>query len=312
MKAMVMQAFGGPEVLQMEDVPVPEIGAGELLVEVKAAGINPIDYVARSVGGPLRDSLEKSLPAILGWDIAGTVSKSNSDLFQIGDKVFTLSRFPQITGAYAEFAAVPADQAVLMPASLSFEEAAAVPLAALTAWQSLVETADIQAGQRVLIHAAAGGVGHFAVQIAKYKGAYVIATASAHNAEFLESLGVDEVIDYTAQDVGAEVSDIDIVLHALLPDLRESASCPCLKPAGLLLSFLGPVPAEEAAKYNARAAQIGVRPDAAQLAEIGKLIEDGVVKITLDCTYSLEQVGEAHTQLAGRHTRGKIVVTIPE
>ncbi len=312
MKAMVMHAFGGPEVLQLEDVPIPEISAGEILVEVKAAGINPIDYVARSVGGPFRDALEKSFPAILGWDIAGTVSKSNSNLFQTGDKVFTLSRFPQITGGYAEFAAVPADQAVLMPGSLSFEEAAAVPLAALTAWQALVEMADIQAGQRVLIHAAAGGVGHFAVQIAKFKGAYVIATASAHNVEFLESLGVDEVIDYTAQDVGAEFSDIDIVLHALPPDLRGSASWPCLKPGGLLLSLLGPVPDEEAAKYNARAAQIGVRPDATQLTEIGKLIADGIIKVTLDRTYPLEQVGEAHTQLAGRHTRGKVVLTIPE
>ncbi|NQV55966.1 MAG: NADP-dependent oxidoreductase [Rhodospirillales bacterium] len=310
MKAIIMAEFGDVDVLTMEDVPKPEIGDGEILVEVKAIGINPIDYVARSVGGPLRGNLEKSLPVILGWDVAGIVSETNSDQFKIGDKVFALSRFPQIAGGYAEFASVPADQVALMPSNISFEEAAAVPLAALTAWQALVEAADLQSGQRVLIHAAAGGVGHFAVQIAKTLGAHVIGTASARNFDFLKSIGVDEAVDYTAQDVAEVVSDVDVVLHALPPDLREAVSWPCLKTGGILVSLLGPVPEEEAAKHNARGAQIGVRPDGAQLAEIGGLIGSGAIKITIDKTYPLAEIGAAHTQLASRHTRGKIVLTV--
>ncbi len=310
MKAMVMREFGGPEVLLAEDVPTPEIADGEILVDVKAVGLNPIDYVARANGGPMRKSLEQSLPAILGWDIAGTVLETKSDQFQADDRVFALSKFPKITGGYAEFAAVPADEAVIIPANLSFEEAAAVPLAALTAWQALVQTADIQAGQRVLIHAAAGGVGHFAVQIAKHKGAYVIGTASAQKADFLSGLGIDEVVDYSTQDVAEVVSDVDIVLHALPPDFRESVSWPCLKEGGLLLSLLGPVPEEETTKYKTRAAQIGVRPDQAQLKEIAGLLEDGTFKVTLDKTYPLAEVGAAHSQIAERHTRGKVVLTV--
>tara|TARA_B100000315_G_scaffold251951_1_gene287722 strand:- start:11038 stop:11970 length:933 start_codon:yes stop_codon:yes gene_type:complete len=310
MKAMVMHEFGGPEVLLAEDVPTPEIADGEILVNVKAAGVNPIDYVARSVGGPLRDMLEKSLPVILGWDVAGTVSETKSDRFQTGDKVFALSRFPQIASGYAEFAAVAADEAVLIPRNLSFEEAGAVPLAALTAWQSLIGTANLQSGQRVLIHAAAGGVGHFAVQIAKHKGAYVIGSASTQNFDFVKGLGADEVVDYNERPVGEQVSDVDVVLHALPPELRESASWPCLKPGGLLISLKGPVPEDEAEKNNARGAGMGVRPDAGQLAEIAGLLEDGTFKVTLDKTYPLEEVGEVHAQLATGHTRGKIVLTI--
>lgn len=310
MKAMVMHEFGDVNVLKLEHVPLPKISEDEILVQVKSVGLNPIDYVARSVGGPFRTVLEASMPVILGWDIAGIVSESTSEKFSVGDKVFALSRFPEVTGGYAEFAAVPADQAVQMPSNISFEEAAAVPLAALTAWQALVETANIQHGQKVLIHAAAGGVGHFAVQFAKVKGAYVFATASEKNRSFLKELGADVVVDYSTVDVGAEVSDMDIVLHSLLPDLRKSVSWPCLKPGGVLLSLLGPVPDTEAKKYNARGVQIGVRPDGIQLAEIGELIEKGVVKITLDKVYSLEDVGAAHTQLASRHVRGKVVLTL--
>jgi NADPH:quinone reductase-like Zn-dependent oxidoreductase len=232
MKAMVMHEFGDVNVLKLENVPLPKISEDEILVQVKSVGLNPIDYVARSVGGPFRTVLEASMPVILGWDIAGIVSESTSEKFSVGDKVFALSRFPEVTGGYADFAAVPADQAVQMPSNISFEEAAAVPLAALTAWQALVETANIQHGQKVLIHAAAGGVGHFAVQFAKVKGAYVFATASEKNRSFLKELGADVVVDYSTVDVGAEVSGMDIVLHSLLPDLRKSVSWPCLKPGG--------------------------------------------------------------------------------
>jgi NADPH:quinone reductase-like Zn-dependent oxidoreductase len=238
------------------------------------------------------------------------VSESHSDKFSSGDKIFALSRFPQITGGYAEFASVPAGQAVIIPPNISFEEAAAVPLAALTAWQALVQTADVQPGSKVLIHAAAGGVGHFAVQFAKLRGAFVVATASEYNRDFLMDLGVNEVVDYTSKNIAEEVSDIDIVLHALPPDLREKVSWPCLKSGGLLLSLSGPVPDEEAVKYNARGTQIAVRPDGTQLAEIGSLITDGKLRIVLDRTYSLEEVGSAHSQLLTRHTRGKIVLKL--
>jgi NADPH:quinone reductase-like Zn-dependent oxidoreductase len=310
MRAIVMEGFGGVDVLKLADVPVPEISDGEMLVEVKAVGINPIDYVARAVGGPLRDMLEKSLPVILGWDIAGIVSASKSEKFKAGDRVFALSRFPQIAGGYAEFAAVSADEAVLIPKKLNFEQAAAVPLAALTAWQSLIDTADLQAGQRVLIHAAAGGVGHFAVQIAKHLGAYVIGSASANNFDFVKSLGADEVVDYNEYPVGEQVSDVDVVLHALPPELRESASWPCVKEGGIVVSLKGPIPEEEAAQYKARGAGMGVKANAEQLGKIAGLLDDGTFKLTLDHTFPFDKVAKAHLQLAEGHTRGKIVIVI--
>jgi NADPH:quinone reductase-like Zn-dependent oxidoreductase len=310
MRAIVVEDFGGVEVFKLTDVPVPDISDGEMLVEVKAVGINPIDCVARAVGGPLRDLLEKSLPTILGWDIAGIVTASKSENFKAGDRVFALSRFPQIAGGYAEFAGISANEAVIIPGNLNFEEAAAVPLAALTAWQSLIDTANLQAGQRVLIHAAAGGVGHFAVQIAKRIGAYVIGSASASNFEFVKGLGADEVVDYNDRPVGEQVSDVDVILHALTPELRVSASWPCLKPGGILVSLKGPVPEEEAEKYNARGAGMGVKPNADQLAAIAAQLDDGTFKLTIDHTFPFDKVAEAHLQLEKGHTRGKIIIVI--
>ena len=310
MKAIVMRQFGGTDVLKLEDAPKPEIHDGEILVAVKACGVNPIDIAARSSGGPIRNIIEPSLPVILGWDIAGTVEETNSDNFQFGDRVFALSRFPQIAGGYAEFAAVPANEAVIIPDKLSFEEAAAVPLAALTAWQALVDTAELKAGQRILIHAAAGGVGHFAVQIAKHLGAYIICSASPSSFKFLKNLGADEVVDYNLRPIGEQVSDVDIVLHSLLPDLRESASWSCLKENGLLISLKGPVPEDEAARFKARGAGMGVRPNAEQLKTIASLLQDGTFSVTLDRVYPLKDVSAAHSQIETGHTRGKIVLSI--
>lgn len=287
MKAIVMYQFGGTDVLSLQDLPKPEIQDGEILVNVKAVGINPIDIAARSSGGPIKTVIETSLPVILGWDIAGTVAETNSDSFKPGDRVFALSKFPQIAGGYAEFAAVPASEAVIIPDRLSFEEAAAVPLAALTAWQSLVDTADLKANQRILIHAAAGGVGHFAVQIAKHLGAYVIGSASPGNFEFLKNLGADEVVDYNVRPIGEQISNVDFVLHSLLPNLRESESWPCLKENGLLVSLKGPVPEDEAARFKARGAGMGVRPNADQLGTIAGLLQDGTFSVTLDESYPL-------------------------
>lgn len=310
MRAVVINDFGDAGAFTVEDVPRPKIIDGELLVEVKAVGINPIDYVARSVGGPIRDKMEGNFPVILGWDIAGIVTESKSSAFNVGDKIFALSRFPELADGYAEIVSVPADQAVIAPVSLSFEEAAAVPLAALTAWQALVETANVQAGQRVLIQAAAGGVGHFAVQIAKLKGAYVIGSSSSANVDYLISIGVDETVDYTAKAVGEQISEVDVVLHALPPDIRESASWPCLKSGGLMISLTGPAPEEESSKYDATCIPVFVRPNSEQLAQIGKLIDDGAIKVALSKIYSLEEVGQAHRQLESRHTNGKVVIKI--
>jgi NADPH:quinone reductase-like Zn-dependent oxidoreductase len=314
MRAMVMEEFGSADVLKLQDVQSPEIADGEILVEAKAIGVNPIDYVARTVGGPLRPIVEAALsnqtPVILGWDIAGIVTESKSSAFNPGDKVFALARFPALTGGYAEFVAIPANEAVLIPGNLNFEEAAAVPLAALTAWQSLVETAGIKPGMRVLIHAAAGGVGHFAVQFVKLKGAKVICSASAHNFDFLKELGADEIVDYNERNVGEIVSDVDVVLHALPPEMRGDVSWPCLKAGGLLISLKGPVPEEESESHNAKGIGIGVRPEKAQLTEIAGLLETGAVKVLVSKTFALEDVGAAHKQLETGHTRGKIVLTV--
>lgn len=310
MRAMTMREFGDPGVLEAAEVSGPVAADGELLVEVRAVGINPIDCTARRVGGPLKEIVTEAMPAILGWDIAGVVVGSRSEAFAAGDRIHALSRFPQLAGGYAELASVPANEAVAIPANLSFEEAAAVPLAALTAWQALVDNAQVREGQRVLVHAAAGGVGHLAVQIAKLRGAHVIATASPANFDYLAGLGADECVDYNAGPVGEQVSDMDLVLHALEPARMASESLPCLKPGGLLLSLRGPAPEDVLSRFDAACVPVFVRPNGPQLAEIGGLLEREEIKVTVSRTFDLENVEAAHRQIETSHTRGKVVLTV--
>lgn len=309
MKAVRLHEYGGPELLKLEDVPRPGLGDNELLVRVHAVGINPIDCKTRAGEGASRRWGEGALPVILGWDISGVVAESNSEAFRPGDEVFSMVRFREIGNAYAEYLSAPAEDFVLKPTSIDHLHAAATPLAALTAWQGITEIADVQPGQRVLVQAAAGGVGHFALQFAKSRGATVIGTASGRNEDTVRALGADDFVDYTSADIEDAVAPVDAVIHTIHAEHR-SDSWRIIKPGGVLVSTTGPVPDEEAQAHGARAGQVMVRRDAGHLTEIAKLIDAGAVKPQIDTVYPLEKAAEAHRHVETGHTRGKVVLEV--
>jgi len=307
MKAIRIHEAGGPEVLKLEELPRPAPKAGEVLVKVHAAGVNPVDWKVRQNAGK---GFGPPLPQIPGFDIAGVVAEVGADVkgFTAGDKVFGYLSL-QRGGAYAEYAIALEGELALMPANVSFSEAAAVPLAALTAWQALVDTAKLSEGQAVLVHAAAGGVGHFAVQIAKGLGAHVLATASAKNHEFLKGLGADEVIDYTAERFEDKAQGVDVVLDAVGGD-TQARSLGALAPGGILVSIVGAPPKAELERLGVRGVGILVRPDGEQLAEIAKWIESGTLRAEVGAVFPLAEAAKAHELSQGGHARGKIVLQI--
>src|ERR1700675_681882 len=276
MKAIRIHNYGGPEVLQYEDAPRPEPQAGEVLVRVHAAGVNPIDWKVRE--GHMKDFWPHKFPLILGWDVSGTVEEvgpgpAAAGRFKIGDEVYSLPD-PTRNGAYADYIVVREPELARKPNSLHHIRAAAIPLAALTAWQSLFDTAQLQPGQRVLIHAGSGGVGHLAVQLAKWKGAYVFATASTKNQDLLRELGVDEPIVYTQQRFEDIARKIDVVLDTLGDETQER-SWSVLKKGGNLVSLVQPPSEEKAKELGVRTAFVASHPSGAQLVEIAKLIDSG-------------------------------------
>ncbi|RYY09649.1 MAG: NADP-dependent oxidoreductase, partial [Cytophagaceae bacterium] len=300
MKAVRIHAFGCPEVLQVEDIARPVPAPDEILVQVHASGVNPADWVVREGGNDfLRPLLH--LPLTLGWDAAGTVAEVGSAVtaFRPGDAVYGVPNFPG-DGSYAEYCAAKASQFASKPTSLSFTEAAAVPLAGLTAWTALFEHGKLRPGQRILIKGASGGVGSFAVQFAKAKGAYVIGTASAGNLAHLWQLGADEVLDYRSQPVEELVHDVDVVFDA--SPLRDSAdrlkSVSILKPGGALVSVNIDFPFTEdvlaaLAQKQARGELVAVQSRQDWLAEIAQLIDAGQVKVVISQVFPLEQVAAA-------------------
>src|SRR5689334_9151150 len=273
MKAIRIHNYGGQEVLKYEDAPRPKQQAGEVLIHVHAAGVNPIDWKVRE--GHMKDIWPHTFPLILGWDSSGVVEELGRDVsrFKIGDDVYSLPD-PTRDGAYADYIVVRESDLALKPKSLHHIRAAVVPLATLTAWQSLFNTAQLQPGQRVLIHAGSGGVGHFAVQLAKWKGAYVFATASTKNQDLLRKLGVDEPIDYTQQRFENVARNIDAVLDTIGGETQER-SWQVLKKGGALLSVVQPPSAEKAKELGVRAAFVASHPNGEQLAEITKIIDSG-------------------------------------
>jgi len=271
MKAVSIYSYGGPEVLVYEDAPRPHPDVGEVLVRVHAAGINPVDWKIRE--GHLKEMLHHTFPLVLGWDLSGVVEALGSGItrLKVGDEVFSR---PDITrdGAYAEFIVIKESEVALKPKSVDHLHAAVMPLAGLTAWQTLFDAAGLSAGQRVLIHAAAGGVGHIAVQLAKWKGAHVVGTAAARNHDFLRQLGVDQVIDYDTERFEDVVQPVDVVLDTLGGDI-QTRSWKVVKRGGILVSVANPPSAEVAAAHGARQAFVFTQPNAAQLAEIAKLAD---------------------------------------
>jgi NADPH:quinone reductase-like Zn-dependent oxidoreductase len=306
MKAIRIHEYGGRETLRYEDAPVPEPKAGELLVRVKAAAVNPVDVHVRE--GRMRELLRHELPLIPGWDASGVIEAVGEGVskFEVGDAVFARPRTAR-QGTYAEYAVIHEGEAAFKPQTLDHIRAAAVPLAALTAWQALFEAGELSEGQTVLIHGAAGGVGHFAVQFARRAGARVLATASARNQEFVSRLGADEVIDYGAARFEDVADDVDIVLDTVGGETQER-SFGVLKERGRLISVVGEPSQGLAAANNIRAQLLVARPDGGLLGRICKMLDRGEVAPTVEVVLPLAEARRAHELIESGHTRGKIVL----
>lgn len=311
MKAILLYEAGSPDKLVLGEAPKPNLKNGEVLIKVKAIGINPADTIYRNSAAFISALFGEARPAIIGWDISGEIVEkaADTDGFEVGDAVFALSANAR---GYAEFVAVNIAFLAHKPANISFEEAAAIPMAGLTAWQPLVQGMNIKKGDKVLIHAASGGVGHFAVQIAKHLGAEVIATSSAKNRDFVRSLGADRHIDYQNENFQEVIKDVDFVLDTVGGATLEH-SINVTKTGGTIISIIPH--ANENINIQAKEKGVhlslwGMRPNAEDLSAIANLVVKGIIKPHIAGSYPFDMMSEAHTQVETRRTVGKIVVTI--
>ncbi|ESQ01224.1 NADP-dependent oxidoreductase [Streptomyces sp. CHA1] len=309
MRAIIQESHGGPEVLHETRVPRPEPGPGEILVAVRAAGVNPTDWKHRAQAG-----FVDRLPLILGWDVSGVVEAVGYGvtLFAPGEEVFGMLPYPHGSGSHAEYVVGPARAFTRKPTVIDHVQAGALPLVSLTAYQALIDTAGIGPGQRVLIHAAAGGVGHVAVQIAKAHGAYVIGTASAPKHDLLRELGADEVVDYRTTDVAEAVDGVDMVLDPLGGETR-ARSVGLLRPGGTLVSLLSGGSAEEAARAaerGVRTATMLVEADHAGMNAVADLVAAGALRPRVEATFPLAEAAAAHRLGETGRTTGKIVLEV--
>ncbi len=312
MKAIGQDVLGGPEVLKMVEVERPVPGPTEVLVRVEAAGLNPTDWKTRAAGGFLRDKL----PFVLGYDVSGVVEDSGvgQALYKPGDEVFGMLKYPDRHGAFAEYVTAPSRHFVRKPAAVDHVQAAGIPLAGLTAYQALVDVAGLKGGQRVLVHAAAGGVGHLAVQIAKARGAYVIGTASATKHEFLRGLGADELVDYRNEDFAEVVRDVDVVLETIGGDYGPR-SLRTLRKGGTIVSLvlreLDPDLHRQAAELGIRSEGMLVEPDHAAMRALAALVEAGRLRVEIAAALPLAEAAKAHELGETNRVSGKIVLTVP-
>ena len=316
MKAIAIDEFGGEDTLQLMDLPLPKVREGEILVKVKAAGVNPVDWKIRE--GYLKDLFAHEFPVIMGWDAAGVVEEVGNGVgrFKQGDEIFAYCRKPIVHGgAYAEYIALEEEHAATKPKNISFEEAASIPLAALTAYQSLFDAAKINPGETLLIHAAAGGVGGFGVQLAKDHGAVVWATASEGNQKYVKDLGASQVVDYTKEDfreaVRSQYPDgVDVVFDCVGGEvLRKSAEI--VKGGGRLVTIVDDptgLPRSDIQKEF-----VFVAPNSDQLTELARMVEQGRLKTHLSQVFdfSVEEAKKAHELSESGHTRGKMVLVLP-
>ena len=307
MHAIRIHEFGGPEVLKNDTIERPQPKDDEVLVRIHAASVNPVDYKIREGGYPRVQG--DDLPVTLGRDLSGVIESCGPSVqnLRAGDAVFAMLGWER--GAYAELVAVKAVEMAPKPANLSHVEAASVPLAALTAWQGLIDHGGLKSGQRVLIHGGAGGVGHFAIQIAKAKGAWVATTCSAKDKEFVRSLGADQAIDYKAEAFDEILKDIDLVFDLVAGETQEK-SFKVLRHGGALISTLQEPDKAKALAKGAKIARYMATPNAAQLAEIGRLIEAGKIRPVIAATYPLADAARAEAALEEGHVQGKIVLTV--
>jgi NADPH:quinone reductase len=314
-KAVQIDAFGDIDVLQYKEVERPEPREGEVLVRVRAAGVNLVDAASRRFPLPITTG-KKELPYILGWDIAGDVVALGPGVtqFAVGDAVYGMPRFPDEAKAYSEYTTAPVADITLKPHTLTYQEAAGVPLAALTAWQSIFDIANLQAGQSIFISGGSGGVGHFAIQFARWKGAKVITTTSTRNIEFVRALGADVVIDYTQQEFQDVVKDVDVVLDNIGEDVLKH-SFEVVKRGGIIVSLpghkgVGQLGAELAPRYGVRFVLAMVHPSGEQMAEMAQLFDAGQLKVHLDGVFPLQEAGQAHKLSENGHVRGKLVLAV--
>ena len=308
MKAVRIHKYGGPEVLLFEDAPRPVPGSGEVLIRVHAAGVNPVDWKIRA--GYFKDIGRHTLPLILGLDLSGVVEATGPDVvkFKKGDEVYSRPDSSR-NGAYAQYIAVKEAEVAFKPKSIDHIHAGAIPHACLTAWQAIFDTAGLSAGQKILVHGAAGGVGSFAVQLAKWKGAFVIGTASEENQSFLRELGVDEPIDYEDTQFEDLVRDVDVVFDTVGGDTQKR-SWKVLKKGGILVSIAAPPSAEEAAKNGVRQAYMWMAPNGAELAEIAELVDLRKLNAVVETILPLSDARQSHELIQMGHTRGKIVLRV--
>jgi NADPH:quinone reductase-like Zn-dependent oxidoreductase len=308
MRVISQEIFGGPEVLGIAEVERPQPLPTEVLVRVRAIGVNPVDTSIRSGAWPLIGNP----PFVLGWDISGVVEQTGPGVtrFRPGDEVYGMPYFPRAVGAYAEFVVASSRQLAYKPARLDHSHSAALALAGLTAWQGLVDAAQLEEAQRVLIHGAGGGVGHLAVQIAKARGAHVTATVSRSKRDFVRGLGADEVLDYRAVDFASEVGDLDVVLDLVGGDYGER-SLPTLRAGGVLVTPADPMNrhlADKAERAGVRFAGIMVEPDHVALESLADLVDDGRLRVHLERTFAFDDIAQAHRYVEGGHMTGKVVL----
>ncbi|MFT6917037.1 MAG: NADPH2:quinone reductase [Motiliproteus sp.] len=312
MRAIQLQQYGAAELLRVEQIEPPVAGVGEVVIDVVAAGVNPIDWKTRQGGGAA--AFQGEPPLILGWECSGTLRECGEGVADatVGDRICGLLNFPAPGRCYAEQVLAQAGQLAQVPPEVDLVAVGGLPLAGLTAWQALFDAADLQPGQRVLILAAAGGVGHLAVQLAKWKGAEVIGTASPAKQPFLRKLGCDQVIDYRSEDLATRVTDVDVVLDCLGAEAGIEALA-CLKPGGICVTLPSAtatqvIDAAEASGY--RAASLRVLPNAEQLSELLGLMAQGLLRLEVDKLLPLQQVAEAHRYSETGRAQGKIILTL--
>ncbi|WP_316827049.1 NADP-dependent oxidoreductase [Pedobacter miscanthi] len=308
MKAIRIHEFGGPEVLSIDEIDIPQPAPDEVLIKVHATSVNPVDWKIRE--GQRKEKFPAKLPLTLGWDVSGTIETLGEKVsaFRKGDEVYGRPD-PTKNGAYAEYIVVKASIISIKPTSIGHTEAAAVPLAGLTAWQALFDYGLLKAGQKVLIHAAAGGVGTYAVQFAKWKGAHVIGTASNSNVDFLKRLGADEVIDYRMEDFETTLNDIDLVLDTIGGE-TQLKSLNVLKEGGRVITTLMPEYVAEAKAKKVHLIGFTAQSIPAQLAEIATLIDSGKVKPVIEKVLPFTSARQAQAESEQGHTRGKIVLQV--
>lgn len=307
MQAVQINEFGDRSVLALNDIAIPTPAGNEVLIKVKAAAVNPVDWKIRE--GYLQPLLNHSLPLTLGWDVAGEVAAMGEQVtsLKVGDAVYSR---PEISknGSYAEYMTVTADEVALKPKSLSWQEAAGVPLAALTAWQALYDHAQLAAGERVLIHAGSGAVGQFAIQLAKLRGAYVYTTTSARNTELVLGLGADESIDYQQEDFSA-LKDIDVVFDTVGGETQAN-SWETLKQGGRLVSITETPDEAIATQHGVTAAFCFVQPNREQLEKLAEIADAGQLKVSIDSEFGLDQVAAAHERSETGRAQGKVIINV--